>query len=430
MRLIAAAILLALAAPAAAETTVIHAGRLIVDAAKPARGASTIIVENGRIARIEDGTTADPAGATVVDLSGKTVMPGLIDAHVHLGGNAGEPWYVGLTPRRTAAYSVAVGLHNALITARAGFTTLRELGGDERATIAVRDAIADGLEPGPRILTAGTPLSMIGGHADPFVGLNPDIAGPAEREDGSIGVCTGVDGCAAAVRRIARDGVDVIKFMATGGVLDDGAKGLEQHFTDAEMKSICDTAHSLGLKVAAHAHGARGIEAAVRAGVDSIEHGTFADATDIALMKQRGTYFVPTMMALTGVDVALDRHIFTPNMEAKARYALSVRGRALAAAYKAGVPIALGTDAGVYQHGKNAGEIGEMVKWGHLTPRDALIAGTSGAARLLGVDKETGTLDPGKSADLIAVDGDPLTDPAAVLHVGYVMVKGQAIPMK
>ena len=428
MKLLFAALLCA-AVPAAAETTVIHAGRLIVDAAKPMRGPSTLIVENGRIKAIEDGTVAGPAGATVVDLPGKTVMPGLIDVHVHLGFNAGEPWYARLTPKHTAAYAVAVGLHNALITARAGFTTLRELGGDERATIAVRDAVADGLAPGPRILTAGTPLSTIGGHADGYVGLNPDIAEPWERDQGQIGVCTGADGCAAAVRRIARDGVDVIKIMATGGVLDDGAKGLEQHFSDAEMISICDTAHRLGLKVAAHAHGARGIEAAVRAGVDSIEHGTFADAADITLMKQRGTYFVPTMMALTGVDAAMNRHIFTPNMEAKARVALAVRGKALAAAYKAGVPIALGTDAGVYKHALNAQEVEQMVRWGHMTPRDALVAGTSGAARLLGLSEETGTLDAGKSADLIAVDGDPLTDPTAVMHVDYVMVKGQPIPM-
>ena len=428
---VAVAITLAATAslPADAATYAIRAGRLVTDAALPARGPSTIIVDNGRITAIGVADMAVPAGATLIDMSGRTVLPGLIDAHVHLAFGP-ESWYAGFAPKRTAEYAVASGLHNALVTARAGFTTVRELGGDKRATIAVRDAIRDGLQDGPRILTAGPALSIIGGHGDDTVGINPDIGDAMDLAHPQIGVCTGVDGCAAATRAIAKLGVDVIKFHATGGVLDDGAKGLEQHFTDAEMKSICDTAHRLGLKVAAHAHGPRGIEAAVRAGVDSIEHGTYADAADITLMKAHGTYFVATLMAFEGLKARVGKNFYTPNVEIKANQTLSQVGKALHAAYAAGVPIALGTDAGVYEHGRNGEEVALMVSEGGMTPRDALIAATKGGATLLGIANDTGTLAVGKSADLIAVDGDPQTDPTALVRVRYVMTMGRVIPMK
>ena len=232
-----------------------------------------------------------------------------------------------------------------------------------------------------------------------------------------------------AVRLVAKTRVDVIKIVATGGVLDDGKTGLEQHFTTPEMKSICDTAHSLGLKVAAHAHGARGIEAAVTAGVDSIEHGTFADAAAIKAMKAHGTYMVATLMAFEGLKVHLGKGFYTPNVEEKAMQTLSIQGKALNAAYRAGVPIALGTDAGVFKHGLNGQELGLMVKLAGMTPKDALAAATMGGAKLLGIDDQTGTLVPGKSADLIAVDGDPQADPAAVLQIRYVMVRGKPIPL-
>lgn len=429
LRFALAATALALSGAASAEIFAIQAGRVIVDAAKPAFGTSTVIVDNGRIVRVEPGATA-PAGATVVDMTSKTVMPGMTDVHVHLTQNAGEPWYQSLTPKYSEPYAAATGLKNALVMARAGFTTVRDLGGPTNASLAMRDAVKEGSFAGPRILVSGAPLSMIGGHADPTVGFNPELRAAMEHAGMAEGVCTGADECAKAVHKLAADGVDVIKFMATGGVLDPGAMGLEQHFTDAEMKSICDTAHQLHLKCAAHAHGAKGILAAVNAGVDSIEHGTFIDDAGVAAMKAHGTYYSATLMAFSGLQMYIGKGIFTPIMEAKGKQALGLWGVGLNKAYKAGVKIALGTDAAVYPHARAGEEVGLMVTKGGMTPRDALIAATKGGPALLDLSSETGTLDAGKSADLIAVDGDPLTDPGAVTHVSYVMVMGKPIPMK
>ena len=426
--LLAGAAALIAATSANAETYAIQAGHLIVDAAQAERGPSTVIVENGRIARIEAGFTA-PAGAVIVDQRSRTVMPGLIDVHVHLTHDANLPWYQRLTPKYSDAYAAVTGVKNALVMARAGFTTVRDLGSPNVAGLAARDAIRDGSFPGPRVLMSGPALSVIGGHGDDSVGFAPELAN-AINAQGQLSVCTGVDECSRAVRRIAATGVDVIKFHATGGVLDPGELGLEQHFSDAEMRAIIDTAHALHLKVAAHAHGAGGILAAVRAGVDSIEHGTFVDATGIEEMRKRGTYYSATLMAFSGVQNMLGKNIMTPSSEAKGRRTLQVWGRGLNMAYRAGVKIALGTDAGVFPHDQANQEVGLMVSKGGMSPRDALIAATKGGADLLGLSNETGTLDPGKSADLIAVEGDPLVDPSAVTRVGYVMVQGKVIPMR
>ena len=419
--------LLASPSAASAQTYAIQAGRLITDAAKPARGASTVIVEDGRIARIDNGFTA-PAGAVVVDQRSDTVLPGLIDVHVHLSFDAGMPWHQRITPKYSEPYSAITGLKNALTMARAGFTTVRDLGSAGVAGLATRDAIRDGSFPGPRVLESGPALSMIGGHGDESVGLAPELA-EAINEHGQISVCTGAQQCAEAVRKLAATGVDAIKFHATGGVLDPGALGLEQHFTDEEMKAIVDTTHSLRLKAAAHAHGAVGIRAAVRAGVDSVEHGTFIDDAGVREMKARGAYYSATLMAFSGLNQFIGKGIFTPNSEMKARQALGQWGVGLNKAYRAGVKIALGTDSGVAPHAQANQELALMVTKGGMTPRDALIAATRGGADLLNLSAETGTLDPGKSADLIAVKGDPLTDPAAVQRVDYVMVMGKPIPM-
>jgi imidazolonepropionase-like amidohydrolase len=429
LKLVAAVVALAAASTASAETYAVQAGRLIVDAAKPARGASTVIVENGHIARVEDGFTA-PAGATVVDERSKTVMPGMTDVHVHLTQTSGTPWYAYYTQKYSVPYATTLGLTHALEMARAGFTTVRDLGGDAGAVTAVRDAVAEGRFPGPRIKVSGDPLSIIGGHADSATGLPPELARAVNDAHLSPAVCTGVQQCQEAVRKLAAEGVDVIKIMATGGVLDPGAMGLEQHFSDAEMKGIVDAAHAMHLKVAAHAHGARGILAATNAGVDSIEHGTFLDAAGAQAMKTHGTYYSATLMAFSGVQGLMGTGKLPPESEAKARQTFEVWGKGLNLAYRTGVKIALGTDSAVAPHTQSNKELELMVSKGGMSPRDALIAATKGGPDLLDISNETGTLDAGKSADLIAVEGDPLVDPTAVQRVDYVMVGGKPIPMK
>jgi imidazolonepropionase-like amidohydrolase len=427
--LLAGAAALVVATAANAETYAIQAGHLIVDAAQAERGPSTVIVENGRISRIETGFTA-PAGAIVVDERSRTVLPGMTDAHVHLTDTSGEPWYAGFTKKKSVPYAATVGLTHALEMAQGGFTSVRDLGGDTSAVIAVRDAVAEGRFPGPRIEVAGAPLSIIGGHADEATGLPPELAAAVNEAHLNPSVCTGVEECQKVVRGLAAAGVDVIKIMATGGVLDPGARGLEQHFTDAEMKGICDMAHAMGLKVAAHAHGTRGILGATLAGVDSIEHGTFIDQAGVNAMKAHGTYYVATLMAFSGVKGLIGTGKLAPESEAKAQQTFAVWGKGLNLAYRNGVKIALGTDSAVAPHTDANKELALMVSKGGMSPRDALIAATKGGPDLLGIANETGTLDAGKSADLIAVEGDPLVDPTAVQHVEYVMVKGKPIPLK
>ena len=427
--LLAGAAALAMAASANAETYAIQAGHLIVDAAQPERGASTVIVDNGRITRIDPGFTA-PAGAIVVDEHARTVMPGMTDAHVHLTGTSGQPWYNRYTKKYSVPYETTVGLTHALEMARGGFTTVRDLGGNTSAVVAVRDAVAEGRFPGPRIKVAGQPLSIIGGHADPATGLPPEIAEALDEAHLDPSVCTGPQECQKVVRQLAAAGVDWIKIMATGGVLDPGTRGLEQHFTDEEMRAICDMAHFMGLKVAAHAHGTKGIDAAVRAGVDSIEHGTFIDEQGARDMKARGTYYVATLLAFNGAASLIGTGKLPPASEIKAKQAFVAWGKGLNLAYRNGVHIALGTDSAVAPHTDANKELALMVTKGGMSPRDALIAATKGGPDLMSLSAETGTLDPGKSADLIAVEGDPLVDPTAVQRVDYVMVEGRPIPMK
>ena len=421
-RAILAAVALLLSGAAQAETYAVQAGRLIVDAAKPALGPSTVIVENGRIARIEPGSTA-PAGATVVDMRGRTVLPGLIDAHVHLTGDPGTPfWHDAVDSNEKAA---VIGVKNALLTARAGFTTVRDLGAIGLSSFALRDAIREGIVPGPRIIASGGALSIIGGHGD-VSGFRPEVNKALDPG----GTCTGADQCAQRVREWAKLGSDVIKITSTGGVLSQQGRGLEGHFEPAEIRAIVTTAHRLGLKVASHAHGARGIEDAARAGVDSIEHGTFADGPAVQAMKASGSWYVPTLMAFTGLRDRIGKNIYTPVVEAKARQALALWGTGLTAAHRAGVRIAFGTDAGVFEHGRNGEEAELMVRLGGMSPREVLVSATSGAAELLGIADQVGTLEPGKAADLIAVDGDPLSDATALTRVGYVMTRGKPIAMR
>ena len=408
------------AIPAAAQTIVVHAGRLIADASRPAQGPSTITIVDGKIASVASGLTPAPAGARLVDLSGKTVLPGLIDTHVHLTGDPDEQF--GQQATTPDEWGVIVGVKNARVTAKAGFTTVRDVGSDAQAGFMLRRGVNEGLIPGPRILASGPAISIVGGHGD-VSGFRPEVMAVL----GSDNTCTGPEECARRVREFSRLGANLIKITATGGVLSQQARGLGQHFTDAEMKAIVDTAHGLGLKVAAHAHGARGIEAAARAGVDSIEHGTFADAKAIAAMKANGTVLVPTLMAFTGIRDRLGKNIYTPQVEAKVRETLSEVGKAARAARAAGVPVVFGTDSAVYEHGRNAEEFSQLVSLAGMTPAEAIASATTAAARLIGMENEVGRIAPGFSADLIAVTGNPLDNVRVLEKVDYVMVRGRTV---
>lgn len=414
------ALSLSAAAPALAETVVIHAGRLIADPSRPAAGPSTIVVSDGRVLSVSDGHNPPPPGARLIDLSGKTVLPGLIDTHVHLSGEPGSDFRDEAV--NTDEWATLVGARNARITVRAGFTTVRDLGSPPRVGQALRRATAEGAIPGPRIVASGPAISIVGGHGD-VTGFRPEVNAVL----GAGNTCTGPEQCAERVREFSRAGADLIKITATGGVLSQQARGLGQHFTDAEMKAIVDTAHSLGLKVAAHAHAGRGIEAAARAGVDSIEHGTFADAKAIQAMKAGGSALVPTLMAFTGIRERLGKGVYTPAVEAKVRETLSEVGKAARAARAAGVPVVFGTDAAVFEHGRNAQEFALLVEQAGMSPSEAIASATTGAARLLGLEQEIGRIVPGFSADIIAVTGDPQRDVRALETVDFVMVRGRTV---
>ena len=407
------------AAPALAETVVIHAGSVVADAAGEASGPATITVTDGRIVSIADGIQAAPAGVEVVDLSGKTVAPGLIDLHVHLTGDpGGDFWKEAVEPDE---WGVVVGAKNARITALAGFTTVREAGSAQHTGFSLRRGTAEGLIPGPRIVAAGPALAIVGGHGD-VSGFRPEI----NQILASGYSCTGAVECAEKVRRASQNGADWIKITATGGVLSQQGRGLGAHFTSAEMQSIADTAQSLGLKVMAHAHGARGVEAASEAGIATIEHGTYLDESAIAAMKENGTVLVPTLMAFQGISERLGTGTYTPVVEAKVRAVAEVAKVFMGKAHDAGVKIAFGTDAGVFEHGRNAGEFGLMMGQG-MSSREAFAAATTVAAEVLEMESEIGRLAPGYSADIIAFDGNPLEDATVLEEVDWVMVRGRVI---
>ena len=397
----------------------IHAGRLVTAAGEPVRGPSTVIVRGGRIEAIEEGHVS-PDGARVIDLSNRTVLPGLIEMHSHLTGDPGGDWRDEAVDSNE--WGVALGARNMLATVRQGFTTVRMPGSGAEAGMALRRAAAEGVLPGPRILTSGPAISIVGGHGD-VSGFRPEVNAVLSAGN----TCTGAQECAARVREAARRGADFIKITATGGVLSQQARGLDQHFTDEEMRAIVDTAHRLGIHVAAHAHGPRGIEAAARAGVDSIEHGTFADEAAIRAMRENGTVMVPTLMAYTGIRERLGTGVYTPQVEDKIRETLSVVGQAARRAHEAGVTIVFGTDAGVFEHGRNAEELAMYVDLLGMTPEEVLRSATIDAAELLDMESEVGRIAPGYSADMIATAGDPLADIHALDDVDFVMVRGTPI---
>lgn len=417
---ILAAALVCGASPALADTTVIHAGSVIRDADAQPSGPATIVVTDGRITAIVDGLVSIDGSDQTIDLTGKTVLPGLIDLHTHLSGDpSGEFWRDAVEPVEWAAF---VAAKNARLTALAGFTTVRDLGSaSDQVTQALRRATSEGVVPGPRVITSGRTIAIVGGHGD--------INGFRREVNDALGTsfaCTGAVQCAEMVRLASKYGADLIKITATGGVLSQQGRGLEAHFTSEEMRSIVDTATSLGLKVAAHAHGARGVEAAARAGVQTIEHGTYIDEAAARAMRENGTILVPTLMAFQGIRTNLGTGFYTPVVEEKVRAVAPFAESIVERARKWGIPIAFGTDSGVYPHGQNAGELALMRKGG-MSDREVLASATTVAAQVLGLEKEIGRLAPGYSADIIAVDGNPLGDVAILEKVDWVMVRGRVI---
>ena len=403
------------------QVTVIHAGRLLDRPGRPPRGPSTIVVSNGRISEVRDGHSPAPAGATLIDLSDRFVLPGLIDSHVHLDSDAGGT--AGLVEGFTNsdAKQAFQAMANGQKTLEAGFTTVRNLGGSP-AILALRDAVASGQVPGPRILDAGSGISTTSGHGDNTLSLREDLHPSIPQEN----LCDGPDECRKAVRMQVRRGVDVIKTMTTGGVNSPIGAGLGRQMFDDEVKAIVETAHMYGKKVAVHAHGGDGVNAALAAGADSIEHGTLIDAESIRLFKKSGAYYVPTLSTVNGYleRIAANPNAYAPAVRAKIDWRIGITGKALRMAVPAGVKIAFGTDAGVSKHGRNADEFELMVKHG-MTPASAIQAATVNAADLLGLSQEVGTIEPGKRADIIAVSGDPLQDVTVLKRVGFVMADGR-----
>lgn len=404
--------------PPAPPVILIHAGTLLADATRPPQKAQTIVVTGGRIVAIRDGYQRE-RGADIIDLRDKFVLPGLIDSHVHLLTELGPNSRLEEVTRSPEDL-VVDGAANARKTLFAGFTTVADLGGEPAAIMALRDGINAGKLEGPRILAAGAAITPHGGHAD-IHGFRSDVTAGLDRSN----ACSGADDCRRAVREMVRRGADIIKITATGGVLSNTKAGLGQQFTDEELRAIIETAHALGRRTAAHAHGKAGIDAALKAGVDSIEHGTYGDAESFALYKSTGARLVPTVLAgATVVRQAKEESWMTPAQREKALTAGPLMLDMLRRARLAGVNIVFGTDTGVSKHGENAAEFLLWAEAG-FSPAEAIAAATNGAARHLGLDKETGTIAPGFAADIIAVSGDPLKDLAALGKVDFVMARGR-----
>lgn len=418
----------ALSAQVADEWKIIHAGILLADARDEARTTQSIIVRNNRIVEVRDGYVQPAqvngaANARVINLQNQFVMAGLIDSHTHITSQQ-EPNRREIRVTRSSEFSTLLGVEFGMRTLRAGFTSIRDVGSDRNAIFALRDAINQGIVMGPRIKASGQSISPTGGHGDAG-GYRDDIF-----PEPHSGVCDGISECRTAVRTQIKFGADHIKYVATGGVLSMTATGTGKQFTDEEQIALIEAAHAMGRKVAAHAHGKIGIDAALRAGVDSIEHGSYLDAETADLFVATGAYLVPTLIAgYTVQRIATERPgFYTPEVAQKALEVGPIMRNAVKIASDRGVKIAFGTDAGVNDHGTNAYEAVLMYEAG-MPRRDILVAATINAADLMDITDITGTIEAGKDADIIAVSGNPLEDISALLTPVFVMARGNEIDL-
>ena len=407
----------------AQPATLIHAGELLAVPGEQPLREQTIVVRNGRIESVHSGyldsSAPGLADAQVVDLRDRFVLPGLIDMHTHVTGERDpeanpHDW--------VTRYDASLALESVQYLERtldAGFTTVRNVGADHKVILPLKEAVEKGWIRGPRIVAAAGGVTATGGHGD-MHGYREEITALYPR----VGVCDGADDCRRAVRALVRLGAEVIKITATGGVLSNTAAGVGQQLTDEEMTAIVETAHSLGRKVAAHAHAAEGINAALRAGVDSIEHGSFLDDESVRLFRKTGAYLVPTLLA--GVSIAEEMEInpdIPPAIKAKIAEVSPAMRASFNRALAGGVNIAFGTDSGVSRHGVNARELELMAEYGMPTSR-VIRSATVDAARLLGREAQLGTIEAGKAADIIAVDGNPLEKISELRDVDWVMKGG------
>lgn len=424
----------AVAAPVAAVADdgpwrIVQAGQLLDRPGQPARGAASVLIRGERVAEVRDGHLGAAdfglAEAEVIDLRGHFVLPGLIDSHVHLSSDlAGVAAQLAAVTRSQSDVAFEAAL-NARKTLDAGFTTVRNLGDRDGVIRALRDAIDAGKVAGPRILTANTSISATTGHADPTLGYRPELHAAVDRGEN---LCDGVESCRRAVRRQVAQGADLIKVTITGGVNSRIGTGLGAQMFEDEARAIFDTAKLYDKKIAVHAHGADGINLALRLGADSIEHGTLLDDAGLRLFRESGAYYVPTLSTVNGYRerLAANPESYTGEVLAKIQWRIGITGRSLERAVPAGVKIAFGTDAGVSLHGRNADEFELMVKHG-MTPVQAIVAATVNAADLLGLSADIGTLEAGKYADLVAVPGDPLADVTVLKSVSHVIKGGTLI---
>lgn len=418
MKYLSLVLILFFALPVVAQQTYIQCGRLIDGKSNSVQTEITLVIELNKIVDIRKGYQSGMANDKLIDMRNKTVMPGFIDSHVHLSGETSKNQYMEEFTLNEDDYALRA-VKYAERTLMAGFTTVRDLGGS--VAVALRNAINQGDIKGPRILAAGKSIATTGGHADPSNGYSRALMGDPEAKDGVI---NSPEEAKKAVRQRYKESSDVIKITATGGVLSNAKDGAGAQFTEDEIKAVVSTAKDYGFRVAAHAHGAEGMKRAIRAGVSSIEHGTFMDDEVITLLKQHSTYYVPTITAGKSVaDSAKIPGYYPPLVVPKAIATGPKIQSTFAKAYKAGVKIAFGTDAGVFAHGKNYKEFEYMVEAG-MPAMEAIQSATLSAATLLGISDRTGSIEKGKIADIIAVNGDPLQDIKVLSIMQFVMKEG------